>query len=122
MRSLTRAVIYGLLMLEAVNSAFWIERLLPSLAVRDRTTIVLVCLRALVSGLQGVGGLLLRANRMSGPAMARGALWGSAALIPFEVGARLVPGNLDPTYRWWVVVAYWIYAATATWYLSSARS
>ena len=112
-----RAVISGLLILEAVQSALWIAALLPSLGVRDRTTVALVCLRAVVSGIQMVGGLLLRLGRMSAPALARSALTASAVLVPFETGFRLVPSNLDPTYRWWLVTAYALYAGSAIWYL-----
>jgi hypothetical protein len=116
-RSLARAVISGLLILEAVQSALWIAGLLPSLGVRDRTTVALVCLRAVVSGVQMVSGLLLRLGRMSAPALARSALTASAALAPFETGFRLVPSSLDPTYRWWLVTVYAVYAASAIWYL-----
>ncbi len=116
-RSPGRAVVSGLLMLEAVQSALWIAALLPSLGVRDRTTVALVCLRAAVSGTQMVGGVLLRLGRTAAPVLARSALLASAALMPFETGWRLVPTNLDPTYRWWLVAAYGIYAGSAVWYL-----
>jgi hypothetical protein len=114
---LVRPIVAGLLILEAVQSALWITRLLPSLAVRDRTTIALVVLRAAISALQMVAGVQLRANRMSAAPLARATLLASAALIPFEIGWRLAPTNLDPTYRWWVVGAYLVYAAAAVRYL-----
>ena len=99
--------------MEAVNAALWVVHLLPSLAVRDRTTIALVLLRAGVSGLQIASGVFLRTGRLSGPAVARWALAASAVLVPFETGWRLVPTNLDPTYRWWLVGGYWLYAGAA---------
>jgi predicted membrane channel-forming protein YqfA (hemolysin III family) len=117
-RSLARATISGLLILEAAQSALWIARLLPSLGVRDRTTVALVCLRAAISGMQMVSGVLLRIGRLSAPAVARSALLASASLMPFEMGWRLVPTNLDPTYRWWITAGYAMYAAGAIWYLN----
>lgn len=110
-------VIYALLMLEGVTSGLWIARLLPSLGVRGRTVVVLLGLRAIVSSAQIVGAAMLRVRRPSGPPLARAALVGSAMLIPLEVGLRLVPTNLDPTWRWWLVAAYWIYAGVALWAL-----
>ena len=117
---LARNSIYGLLILEAANAGLWVSRLLPSLAVRDRTTVLLVGLRVCVSGLQIVAGVLLRTARLSGPTMARWSIVGSAVLMPLEIGWRLVPTNLDPTYRWWVVVGYWVYAGVA-WKLLTTR-
>lgn len=115
---LGRATLSGLLILEAVQSALWIVTLLPSLGVRDRTTVALVCLRAAVGAIQVVSGVLLRLGRMSAPALARAALLASATLTPFETGWRLVPTNLDPTYRWWLVAAYEAYALIAIRYLA----
>ena len=120
-RSLARAIVSGLLILEGVRSGLWIAALLPSLGVRDRTTVVLVCLRAAASAIQMVSGVLLRLGRMSAPALARTALLASAVLMPLELGLRLVPTNMDPTYRWWLVAAYGVYAGSAIWYLGRAR-
>jgi hypothetical protein len=102
-------VVYGLLVLEAASTGLWIARLLPSLGVRGRTVVALVALRAVVSSLQIVSAAMLRTRRPSGPPFARVALIASAGLIPFEVGWRLVPSNLDPTYGWWIVFGYWVY-------------
>src|SRR5438552_3312803 len=116
-RNPVRAIVSGLLILEAVESALWVARLLPSLGVRDRTTVALVCVRAAISSVELVSGVLLRLGRISAPVLARAALLASASLMPFEVGFRLVPTNLDPTYRWWIVAAYAVYAGRAIWYL-----
>ena len=114
---LVRPILAGLLILEAIQSALWIARLLPSLGVRDRTTVVLVGLRAVVSAVELVAGLQLRLNRMTGRPLARAALLASTALMTIEIGWRQVPTNLDPTYRWWIVGAYVVYAAAAYWWL-----
>jgi hypothetical protein len=114
---LVRPILAGLLILEAVQSALWMAPLLPSLGVRDRTTVVLVAVRAVVSALELVAGFQLRVNRLSARPLARAALIVSAALMPLEIGWRQVPTNLDPTYRWWVVSAYLVYAAAASWWL-----
>lgn len=113
-------IIYVLLVLEAANSGLWLAKILPTLAVRDWTNVVLILLRGGVSSLQIVGAVLLRTGRLSGVPIARASLAGSALLIPFEVGLRLVPTNADPTYRWWIVVGYWVYVAVA-WVLLRGR-
>lgn len=109
--AILRSIIYGLLILEAVNSGLWIARLLPSLGVRGWTVIALVAARGLVSSVEIVSAVMLRMRRPSGPPLARMALLASAILMPLEIGFRLVPTSMDPTYRWWVAGAYWAYVA-----------
>lgn len=115
-------ILYGALVLEAVNSGLWINRLLPTLAVRDWTTLVLIAARGLVSSIQLVGAVFLRTGRLSGAVMARLGIIASAVLMPLEIGLRLVPSNSDPTYRWWVVAGYWLYALLALFVLRRAAS
>jgi hypothetical protein len=115
LRRLVRFVLPRTLGLEGLYSGLWIAGLLPTLAARDAATLVLVALRAGVSALELVGAWMLSNNRVSGTPLARGALAASAVLIAAETGGRLAPTNLDPTYRWWIVAAYGIYAAAAIW-------
>ena len=110
-------ILYGLLVLEGASSALWIARLLPAMGVRGWTVIVLVAARGLVSSLQFVSAMLLRTRRANGPPLARAALAGSSALITLEVGFRMVPTSVDPTFAWWIVGGYWAYAALAIWLL-----
>ena len=48
-------------------------------------------------------------HRDAGPTLARRVLLASACLVVAETGLRLAPTNLDPTFKWWVVGAYWAY-------------
>ena len=78
------------------QSALWMAALLPSLGVRDRRLVVLVCLRAAVSGPAGRRGSV--ETRADVPAPLRGTP-GTAGLVPFETGSARAD-QPDPTYRW----------------------
>ena len=74
------------------------------------TVLVLIGVRAAVGAVEVVAAWLLLRGSMSSRPLAIAALAASAVLVPLETGWRLVPTNLDPTYRWWLVGAYWAYA------------
>jgi hypothetical protein len=44
----------------------------------------------------------------------------SAVLLTIETGWRLTPTDLDPTWRWPLVAAYWVYALGAVYALRRA--
>lgn len=98
---------------EALYSALWVAGLFPALAVRDGLTVLLVSLRGGLSVIELMAAWSLLRRRPGAPLLAAGAVLASAVLLTLETGLRLVPTNLDPTYRWWVVGGYWIYAAAA---------
>jgi multisubunit Na+/H+ antiporter MnhB subunit len=108
--------------LEALYSAFWIARLLPSLAVRDSLTVLLVSIRGTVSAVELIAAWALLRRSPGGPLLAGAALGASAVLTVLETGWRLVPTNLDPTWRWGIVGAYAVYAVLGIWALRSASS
>jgi hypothetical protein len=54
--------------------------------------------------------------------VARVTLVGSAVLTTLELGWRLAPSNLDPAWRWPVVVGSWIYAAVWLMLLNSSTA
>jgi hypothetical protein len=108
-----RFVVPRALAAEALYTALWLAGLLPGLAGRNAVALGLISGRATVAAVQGVAAWLLLSRSTSGQAFATAALIGSAPLLPFETGWRLAPTNLDPTYSWWVVGAYWMYAAAA---------
>ena len=120
-RVLTRTLSL-LLLLEALNTVLWIAGLLESLPTRGPLVLSLLGLRAATGALQMVGGALLVGRRPPGPGLATIALLASAVLTTCEIGLRMAPSNLDPTFRWWVVWGYWIYAAAAIILLRAARS
>ena len=66
-----------------------------------------------MGALQIVAAWMLLKDSLGGRRLATATLAASAALVTFETGWRLVPTNLDPTYGWWLVGAYWLYAAVA---------
>ena len=49
--------------------------------------------------------------------LAAWSLIASAALLTIELGARLSPSSLFPSYRWPVIGAYWAYAIAAWWWI-----
>jgi hypothetical protein len=100
-----------LLLLEGFWTALWIAGLLPSLAGHSSRVVTVITLRATVGVAQIMAARFLLAGRAGGRAIAQVALIGSAALLTIELGARMSPSNLDPSWRWPVVAAYWIYAA-----------
>jgi hypothetical protein len=114
-----RRLLSFLLIAEGVTTLAWLVQLMPSLGWRDRSSVAIVLARGVVGAMQLTSGWWLATGRQSAPAMARAALLVSAALITVELGARMSPTNLDPTFRWPIVGAYWIYAIAAVWWLRS---
>jgi hypothetical protein len=111
-RIVTRIVAF-LLVLESSMAGLWIAALLPTLGVRGWLTSTLVACRAIVSACELSGAVWLYGRRRPGAAVSRWALIASAILTTFEIGWRLAPSNLDYTFRWWCVGAYWAYAVAA---------
>jgi len=102
-------------MLEALLAARWIAALLPSLPLRGIVTVLLVTARGVTGSVQLLSAVALRWNRPFAPVLAAFALAASAVLVIFETGLRLTPSNVDPTFRWWFVAGYALYAAVASW-------
>jgi hypothetical protein len=99
-----------LLLAEAVRTAFWIAELLPSLGWRGHWILLLVLARAGVGALQIASTVLLFDASARGVRLAQIALISSAVLLTLEIGLRLAPSDVDPSFRWWIVGAYWVYA------------
>lgn len=106
-----------LLIIDALLTGVWLANLLPVLGAYDLVVIGLLIARGLTAAALFMGGWLLLGNRPAATAIARGALLVSAALITIEIGFRLSPSNLDPTFTWPFVVLYWLYALVVRWYL-----
>jgi hypothetical protein len=111
-----RLVAY-LLIAEGLLGALWLANLVPVIAAHGPVTIALIVARGLVAAAQLMSGWLLIRRRPPGAPIARGALLASAALVILEIGLRLAPSNLDPTFRWPVVAAYGAYAMALRWSL-----
>jgi len=105
-----RRLLAVLLLAEVVRTAFWIAALLPSLGWRGHWILLLVVARAGVGALQIASSVLLFEERARGVRLAPIALISSALLLTLEIGFRLAPSDVDPSFRWWIVGAYWVYA------------
>jgi hypothetical protein len=111
-----RSIVALLLLLEGALTALRVATLLPTLAAYGPLTLTLIALRGTIGAAQFIAAKLLADRRPAAASFVRWALLGSAALVALEQGWRLSPTNLDPTFRWWAVAAYGIYAvAVAVW-------
>lgn len=106
-----------LLLLEGFWTALWIAGLLPTIGAQSRTVVTVITLRAMVGVAEIMAARFLLARRAGARPLAQMTLIGSATLLTVEIGARLSPTNMDPTYRWPLVAAYWIYAVAVSAYL-----
>ena len=112
-----RQLLALLLVLEGIATPIWIARLLPSLAAYDALVLVVIVARLVTAAGLFMGGWLLTNQRPAAAPIARAALLVSAVLTTMEIGFRMAPSNLDPTFRWPVVALYWVYALGVSWYL-----
>src|SRR3954452_23992609 len=107
-------VLIGLLLIvEGLSTGLWIARILQMLSALGWLVILLAVLRGLTGGVQLMGGMSLFTVRPS-VRLSQISLVASAALTTLEIGVRLTPNNLDPTWRWPLVVLYWAYALGAS--------
>jgi hypothetical protein len=108
-----RRVVALLLIAEGVWTLMWLTQLLSSLGWRDKSSVALILARGVVGAMQLTTGWGLASRRPPALALARWVLLVSAVLFTVEICWRLTPTDLDPTYRWPLVVAYWVYALVA---------
>ena len=108
-----------LLVIDALLTCVWLANQLPVLAAYDLPVLALIVARGFTAAALFMSGWLLLGGRPAAAAIARGALLVSAMLTTVEIGFRQTPSNLDPTFKWPVVVLYWLYAIVLRWYLRS---
>ena len=106
-----------LLIAEGLLDVLWLANIVPVIAAHGPLTIVLLIARSLVAAALLMSGWLILGGRPPAGAIARGALLASALLMTLEIGLRLAPSNLDPTFGWPLVIVYWIYTIALRWYL-----
>jgi hypothetical protein len=109
------------LLIEGALTVLWLTGLLSTLVVYRWSTLGLIAIRALIGALQLTSGWWLLAGRMAAPALATTAVAASALLTVAEVGFRLSPSNLDPTFRWPFVAVYAAYCALMVRLLTRGR-
>lgn len=111
-----------LLVLESALTAFWFANHLSTFSVYRGVTLAIVLARVVVGVLQFAGGWMLVKERPPGFLFARVAAACSAVLFVLEVGLRLGPSNLDPSFRWLAVAAYGVYAAVIVALVTRAKA
>ena len=114
-------VLAACLVIEGVLTVAWFTGLLSTLYVYDARTLALIAARGFVGSLQVTSAWLLIGDRLPARTFAIWALALSAILRVAELGARLSPSNLDPTFRWPVVILYTVYAMVMIWLLTRGR-
>ena len=108
------------MLIEAILRSFDLAQLLPSIVFLGPLAWALASTRLVLTVLEFTAVTFLLNHREAGRALARTVLLASACLVVAEVGLRLAPTNLDPTFKWWFVGAYWAYALLAQWMLRGA--
>jgi hypothetical protein len=110
-----RLIPAALLFIEGLGSAIRLTGLLPTLVVYSPLTLTLLAARALIAALQFTSGWMLWDDRPPARPLAIVSLTLSTLLAVPETGLRLAPTNIDPTFRWWAVIVYAMYASTMIW-------
>ena len=116
--SLGQRLLAFLLIAEAMFGALRLSSLLPQISFYEPVAIALIVSRGFLGALQFTGGWLISTHRPAGPAIARWALIGGAALTVLDVGFGLAPTGIYSWYRWHVTIAYVVYAVVGVWVLS----
>ena len=113
--------ILGLLLTaEGVWTLVWLTQLLSSLGWRDKSSVAVILARGIVGAMQLMTGWGLASRRPPALPLARWVLLVSAVLLTVETGWQLTPTDIDPTFRWPLVLAYWVYAGVAMLFLRRA--
>jgi len=116
------ALVCLLLILDGLLAGLWVAARLPTLGVHGPVTIAFILARGFAAAALLAGGWLLLQRRPPGTPIARAALVAAASLYTVDVAFRLSPTNLDPTFRWVPVVAYWVYATVVRGYLGKTAT
>lgn len=108
-----RRAIGLVMMAEGLETGVDTAVLLPGIGVYDGPALALLTLRALVGVALFSAGWILYGRREIPMRAAAATLVLSAALRTIELGARVTPTNLFPSYRWAAIGLYWGYALAA---------
>jgi hypothetical protein len=113
-----RSFVPFVLLAEGIWTALWLAGLLPVMGVHSRAVIGVITARAIVGVGQIMAGRWLLARRPGAARLGQVVVAASAVLLVVELGARMSPSNLDPTFRWPVAGLYWLYASVMVWSLN----
>lgn len=102
-----RRVLGVLLMVDGLAAALWFTTLLASLSGREALSVAVIVARAGAGALAVIGGWLITQRRPPGEQLAIAAAVATSALVTIGAIWRLLPTNLDPSFRMPVVGVYW---------------
>ena len=118
-RSLARRVIGVWLIVDGVTTGMWFSALADSLAGRDPLSVSMMVARVTVAALSVIAGWLVTQCRPQGPPLGIAALALIAGLGLFSAWTRVLPSNLDPSFRWPLALLTAGFAAGAAVFLRS---
>jgi hypothetical protein len=98
------------LMADGVWTGLWFSGLASSLGGRDTASVMAIVLRLMVAALSVTAGWLISQRRPAGTPLGISALLLLASFSLIDAGTGVLPGNLDPSFRW---PAAWLQAAGA---------
>ena len=107
---LARRLIGVWLMADGILTGLWFAGLIDSLGGRDAISVTATVARVIVGALSVVSGLFISQRTPSGETLGITAFLLMAAFGIIDAGTRVLPSNLDPSFRWPVA---WLQAAGA---------
>lgn len=116
-----RRVIGVALMVDGLATALWFTTLLSSLGTRDPLSITLILARVVAAAICVIAGWLVTQRRPPGDTLAIVGAAMTALLVTAGTLWRLIPTNLDPTWRLPVAGLYWCAAAVIALVLISSH-
>lgn len=97
-------------MVDGLATALWFTTLLSSLGTREPSSVAAILARVAVGALCVIAGWLVTQRRPPGDALAPLAAAATALVVTAGMVWRLLPNNLDPSFRVPVAALYWIAA------------
>lgn len=102
-----RRVIGVALMVDGLATALWFTTLLSSLGTRDPISVAAILARLGVGALSVIAGWLVTQRRPPGDLLAQVSAVAAALVVTAGTVWRLIPTNLDPTWRLPAAGLYW---------------
>lgn len=102
-----RRVIGVALMVDGLATALWFTTLLSSLGTREPLSVAAILARVGVGALCVIAGWLVTQRRPPGDTLAPIAAAATALVVTAGMVWRLIPTNLDPSFRLPVAGLYW---------------
>ena len=110
MMSLVRRLIGVWLMADGIWTAIWFAGLADSLGGRDMVSVTAMVCRTVVGAMSMVAGWFISQRQPTGPPLGAASALLIATFSVVDAASGVLPGNLDPTFRWPVA---WLHVGTA---------